>query len=61
MTIYRTAGNPDGHVILRGGHQPNYYAHDVQAAAKTLADFGLPAKLVVDFSMVIAKNSIIVN
>ncbi|WP_108743325.1 3-deoxy-7-phosphoheptulonate synthase, partial [Salinivibrio sp. MA427] len=50
MTIYRTAGNPDGHVILRGGHQPNYHAHDVQAAANTLAGFGLPTKLVVDFS-----------
>ncbi|OOE88157.1 3-deoxy-7-phosphoheptulonate synthase [Salinivibrio sharmensis] len=50
MTIYRTAGNPDGHVILRGGHQPNYYAQDVKAAAQTLGDFGLPAKLVVDFS-----------
>ncbi|OOF34965.1 3-deoxy-7-phosphoheptulonate synthase [Salinivibrio costicola] len=50
MTIYRTAGNPDGHVILRGGHQPNYHAHNVQAAANTLAGFGLPTKLVVDFS-----------
>ncbi|ODP99883.1 3-deoxy-7-phosphoheptulonate synthase [Salinivibrio sp. SS2] len=50
MTIYRTAGNPDGHVILRGGHQPNYYQKDVQAASETLSSFGLPAKLVVDFS-----------
>lgn len=50
MTIYRTAGNPDGHVILRGGHHPNYYADDVKAAAQTLSGFGLPAKLVVDFS-----------
>ncbi|OOE75834.1 3-deoxy-7-phosphoheptulonate synthase [Salinivibrio sp. ML290] len=50
MTIYRTAGNPDGHVILRGGHQPNYYPNDVKAAAQTLSDFKLPGKLVVDFS-----------
>ncbi|WBA19088.1 3-deoxy-7-phosphoheptulonate synthase [Salinivibrio kushneri] len=50
MTIYRTAGNPDGHVILRGGHQPNYSADDVKAAAQTLSDFKLPRKLVIDFS-----------
>lgn len=50
MTIYRTSGNPYGHVILRGGHQPNYAREDVEAAASNLAAFNLTPRLVVDFS-----------
>ncbi|ORM53738.1 3-deoxy-7-phosphoheptulonate synthase [Pantoea conspicua] len=50
MTIYQTSGNPHGHVILRGGKQPNYQAADVAAAAASLAEFNLPQQLVIDFS-----------
>lgn len=50
MTIYRTSGNPYGHVILRGGKLPNYHQEDVDAACETLASFELPPRLVVDFS-----------
>uniref|UniRef100_UPI002591093F 3-deoxy-7-phosphoheptulonate synthase n=1 Tax=uncultured Pantoea sp. TaxID=218084 RepID=UPI002591093F len=50
MTIYQTSGNPHGHVILRGGKQPNYHASDVAAAAESLAAFNLPSQLVIDFS-----------
>lgn len=50
MTIYQTSGNPHGHVILRGGRQPNYHAEDVAAAAANLRDFNLPEQLVIDFS-----------
>lgn len=50
MTIYRTAGNPYGHVILRGGQMPNYHQEDIASACDTLASFGLPTRLVVDFS-----------
>ncbi|MDD1780647.1 3-deoxy-7-phosphoheptulonate synthase [Enterovibrio sp. ZSDZ35] len=50
MTIYRTSGNPHGHVILRGGHQPNYHREDVVNAAENLASFNLFPRLVVDFS-----------
>ncbi|MBC7004711.1 3-deoxy-7-phosphoheptulonate synthase [Photobacterium sp. BZF1] len=50
MTIYRTSGNPHGHVILRGGKMPNYHAEDIQASCDTLASFDLPTRLVVDFS-----------
>ncbi|USH01035.1 3-deoxy-7-phosphoheptulonate synthase [Grimontia kaedaensis] len=50
MTIYRTSGNPYGHVILRGGHQPNYYKADVESAAEDLLAFNLTPRLVVDFS-----------
>lgn len=50
MTIYQTSGNPHGHVILRGGKQPNYHAHDVADAAACLSEFGLAQQLVIDFS-----------
>ncbi|MDF0604054.1 3-deoxy-7-phosphoheptulonate synthase AroG [Neisseriaceae bacterium TC5R-5] len=48
--IVSTGGNPDCHVILRGGKEPNYSAAHVQAAAKELSDVGLAPKLMVDFS-----------
>jgi len=50
MTIYRTSGNPYGHVILRGGKMPNYHQEDISASCETLASFNLPTRLVVDFS-----------
>ncbi|WP_428772534.1 3-deoxy-7-phosphoheptulonate synthase [Vibrio sp.] len=51
MTVYRTSGNPYGHVILRGGENgPNYDAKSVEAACKQLAKFNLPERLIVDFS-----------
>ena len=49
--IVHTAGNPDCHVILRGGNgAPNYSSEHVKAAAEQLAQAGLPAKLMVDCS-----------
>ena len=48
--IVSTHGNEDCHVILRGGKQPNYDAQSIDAAAKELANAGLAAKLMVDFS-----------
>lgn len=51
MTVYRTSGNPFGHVILRGGDKgPNYDVESVNAACEQLAEFDLPQRLVVDFS-----------
>ncbi|WP_380180592.1 3-deoxy-7-phosphoheptulonate synthase [Kalamiella sp. sgz302252] len=50
MTIYQTSGNPSGHIIMRGGKQPNYHAEDVAAAAASLREHKLPARLVIDFS-----------
>jgi 3-deoxy-7-phosphoheptulonate synthase len=49
-TVAATAGNPDGHVILRGGKTPNYGAQDVVAACKLLEQSGLPARLMIDAS-----------
>lgn len=50
MTIYQTSGNPHGHIIMRGGKQPNYTAGDLAAACDKLRKFELPEHLVVDFS-----------
>ncbi len=48
--IVSTTGNEDCHVILRGGKQPNYDAATVNSAAKSLAEAGIPARIMIDFS-----------
>jgi 3-deoxy-7-phosphoheptulonate synthase len=50
VSVVRTRGNPDGHVILRGGRQPNYDAASLAAAAQALSAAALPVRLVVDCS-----------
>ncbi len=50
MTVYRTSGNPFGHIILRGGKTPNYDIESVSVACKNLEQFNLPQRLIVDFS-----------
>jgi len=50
VAIVRTAGNPDCHVILRGGKTPNYDAASVATACADLEKAGLPATLMVDCS-----------
>jgi 3-deoxy-7-phosphoheptulonate synthase len=49
--IHHTTGNPDGHVILRGGRgAPNYGPAEVEAALEKLRASGLPERLVIDAS-----------
>jgi 3-deoxy-7-phosphoheptulonate synthase len=49
--ILHTAGNPDGHVILRGGDgEPNHDAAGVAAALALLRKAGLPERVVIDAS-----------
>ncbi|MDC7808403.1 3-deoxy-7-phosphoheptulonate synthase [Luteimonas sp BLCC-B24] len=48
--IATTAGNPDCHVILRGGAQPNYDAASVAAASAVLQAQGRRAALMIDAS-----------
>ena len=48
--IATTAGNADCHVILRGGHQPNYDAANIEAASAQLVRAGLSPRLMVDAS-----------
>ena len=48
--IFRTTGNLDCHVILRGGDRPNYGAEDVAQASALLEAAKLPARVMIDFS-----------
>jgi 3-deoxy-7-phosphoheptulonate synthase len=49
--IHHTTGNPDGHVILRGGRgAPNYDAAGVEAALEKLRASELPERVVIDAS-----------
>jgi 3-deoxy-7-phosphoheptulonate synthase len=50
VAIVQTNGNPDCHVILRGGKTPNYDATHVAAACADLAKAKLPPTLMVDCS-----------
>ena len=50
VAIVETKGNPDCHLILRGGKAPNYSAAHVEAACKDLEAAKLPATLMVDCS-----------
>jgi 3-deoxy-7-phosphoheptulonate synthase len=50
-SIVRTTGNPDGHIVLRGGRlQTNYDAASIRGAAENLTKAGLPPVLMVDCS-----------
>jgi len=49
--VLRSTGNPDCHVVLRGGSSgPNFDAASVAAALDRLRAAGLPARVVVDAS-----------
>lgn len=48
--IVSTAGNEDCHIILRGGTSPNFDQGSVEAAAATMAKFGLPGRIMIDCS-----------
>jgi 3-deoxy-7-phosphoheptulonate synthase len=49
--LVATSGNPDTHVILRGGRKgPNYSADHVAAASEKLSAKGLNPRLIVDAS-----------
>ncbi len=50
VAVFKTAGNEDCHVILRGGTRPNYDAASVEAACGELASAGLAQRLMVDLS-----------
>ncbi|TPH13596.1 3-deoxy-7-phosphoheptulonate synthase [Litorilituus lipolyticus] len=50
VALIKTSGNPDGHVILRGGAQPNYDSVNVAECEEALAKHGLEPGIVVDCS-----------
>src|SRR5664280_2040707 len=50
-SIVRTAGNPDAHIVLRGGRaQTNFDAASIRAAEEKLKSENLPPVLMVDCS-----------
>ncbi|MCT7941146.1 MULTISPECIES: 3-deoxy-7-phosphoheptulonate synthase [Shewanella] len=50
VSLLQTAGNPDGHIILRGGISPNYDAQSVAECETQIHNAKLNARLVVDCS-----------
>jgi 3-deoxy-7-phosphoheptulonate synthase len=48
--VVSTTGNPDCHIVLRGGVEPNYEAQCVASAVNGLRSFGLSEKILVDCS-----------
>jgi len=48
--ILETRGNPDCHLVLRGGSEPNCDAASIAAAQNLLAKAGLPETVMVDCS-----------
>ena len=48
--IAATTGNEDCHVILRGGHEPNYDRESVDSASAVLARAGIAPRIMIDTS-----------
>lgn len=48
--IVRTSGNPDTHVVLRGGQTPNFDSTSIEECGRMLAKAGLEPRLMVDCS-----------
>lgn len=50
VAVVRTSGNPDTHIILRGGKRPNYDAESIAACEAQLEAAGFPLNIMVDCS-----------
>lgn len=50
MSVFHSKGNPDCHLILRGGREPNYDRASLVAAHAALVDAGVHPAIVVDCS-----------
>jgi 3-deoxy-7-phosphoheptulonate synthase len=49
VSIIRTEGNPDGHIVLRGGSRgPNYERKHIEQTLRRLRAGGLPEKVLID-------------
>ncbi len=48
--VVRTTGNPDTHVVLRGGRKPNYDARSIEECIEMLRAAGLEPRVMVDCS-----------
>ncbi len=50
VAIFKTSGNDDTHLILRGGKNPNYDKDSVHACVKCLSESNINSNIMVDFS-----------
>jgi 3-deoxy-7-phosphoheptulonate synthase len=50
VSVFQTKGNAYGHVILRGGNQPNFDAANVKLVEEKLKGAKLPPRIVIDCS-----------
>ncbi|HBO38062.1 MAG TPA: 3-deoxy-7-phosphoheptulonate synthase [Pasteurellaceae bacterium] len=50
VNLLHTEGNPDGHVILRGGKKPNYTSECVEQCEQELVKAGLESAIMIDCS-----------
>ena len=50
VAIFKTSGNDDTHIILRGGKQPNYEAEDIQKCLEELKKSEVNQCIMIDFS-----------
>jgi 3-deoxy-7-phosphoheptulonate synthase len=50
VALIKTSGNPDGHVILRGGKQPNYDSVNIKECEQEISAQGIKPSIVVDCS-----------
>jgi 3-deoxy-7-phosphoheptulonate synthase len=48
--MIKTTGNPDRHMVLRGGNEPNYGPEDIARAAALMAEQNIPRPVMVDCS-----------
>ena len=50
VAVVKTKGNPNSHIILRGGKEPNYSAHHIAEYEAELKKAGLEPRIMVDCS-----------
>jgi 3-deoxy-7-phosphoheptulonate synthase len=48
--IFSTTGNPDCHIILRGGREPNFDSDSINAAAEVITRSGQDVRIMIDCS-----------
>jgi len=48
VTVLNTSGNAYGHIILRGGREPNYDSVNVALTEEALKQAGLPKRIMID-------------
>ena len=50
VSIYKTSGNSDAHIILRGGKEPNFNEHAIQKTLAALTEADVNESIMVDAS-----------